>query len=178
MKQTMKILPVTCLSFLLAGSLSAAGFHEGKSQLAPEEQATLLQVKEGEGAFERLWRAPGSEGKWGLLKWDSDHSWAVPDAPPDLLDHLREEIGRVNQGKPQGEDLTLTVTVYRFKKQGFLTNPVGYFELVARNKAGHPVWMAMDHVKSTQSLATSLADSDTRIMGRELYRKIREDFGR
>ena len=58
-----------------------------------------------------------------------------------------------------GEDLTLSVTVYRYKRSGFLTNPVGHFELVARDPKGRAVWMALDQVKSTQSLAESLADS-------------------
>jgi hypothetical protein len=161
---------------LLATTLAAADFHEGRTQLTPEERGRMVQVKEGDGPFERLWKAPGFEGTWGLLKWDPDHSWAVADAPTDLLDQVREEVGQVNQASNKGEDLSLTVTVYRFKKQGFLTNPVGYFELVARNREGKAVWIALDRVKSTQSLATSLADSDSQIMARELRRKIRVAF--
>lgn len=161
---------------LLAATLSAADFHEGRTQLAPEEKSRMIQVKEGDGPFERLWKAPGFDGNWGLLKWDPDHSWAIADAPTDLLDQVREEVGQVNQAASKGEDLNLTVTVYRFKKQGFLTNPVGYFELVARNREGKAVWIALDQVKSTQSLATSLADSDSQVMARELRRKIRVAF--
>jgi hypothetical protein len=164
------------LPALLAATLAAADFHEGRTQLTPEERGRMIQVKEGDGPFERLWKAPGFDGTWGLLKWDPDHSWAVADAPTDLLDQVREEVGQVNQASNKGEDLNLTVTVYRFKKQGFLTNPVGYFELVARNREGKAVWIALDRVKSTQSLATSLADSDSQIMARQLRRKIRVAF--
>jgi hypothetical protein len=164
------------LPALLAATLSAADFHEGRTQLTLEERGRMVQVKEGDGPFERLWKAPGFDGTWGLIKWDPDHSWAVADAPSDLLELVREEVGQVNVGRRQGNDLTLAVTAYRFKKQGFLTNPVGYFELVARNREGKAVWIALDRVKSTQSLATSLADSDSQIMARELRRKIRVAF--
>ena len=164
------------LPALLAATLSAADFHAGRTQLSPEERGRIAQVKDGDGPFERLWKAPGFDGTWGLLKWDPDHSWAVTDAPTDLLDQIREEVGQVNQVPRKGEDLSLAVTVYRFKKQGFLTSPVGFFEMVARNREGKAVWIALDQVKSTQSLATSLADSDSQIMARELRRKIRVAF--
>lgn len=164
------------LPALLAATLSASTFHEGRTQLTPEETAKVVQAQGSTGPFEKLWKAPGFDGTWGLLKWDTDHSWAVADAPPDLLDQVREEVGQVNQQSRKGEDLTLAVTVYRFKKQGFLTNPVGYFELVARNREGQAVWIALDQVKSTQSLATSLADSDSQIMARELRCKLRVAF--
>jgi hypothetical protein len=160
----------------VVATLSAADFHEGRTQLTPEEKTKVAQVQTGNSPFEKLWKAPNFEGTWGLLKWDPDHSWAIADAPTDLLDHVREEVGQVNQVTRKGEDLTLAVTVYRFKKQGFLTNPVGYFELVARNREGQAVWIALDQVKSTQSLATSLADSDSQIMARELRRKLRVAF--
>lgn len=163
------------LSALMAATLSAASFHEGRTQLTPEEKEKIIQVKDG-GPFEKLWKAPGFDGNWGLLKWDPDHSWAVADAPTDLLNHVREEVGQVNQASRKGDDLSLAVTVYRFKRQGFLTNPVGYFELVARNREGQAVWIALDQVKSTQALATSLADSDSQIMARELRRKLRVAF--
>ena len=166
-----------CTSALLLGATLWAGtFHEGKTQLTVEEQALVLQGEQRTEGFERVWRAPEFQGKWHLLKWDPDHSWAVPEAPSDLLDRVREEVGRVNQTPGTGEDLTLSVTVYRYKRSGFLTNPVGHFELVARDPKGHAVWMAMDQVKSTQSLAESLADSDSLIMGRELHRRIRQTF--
>jgi hypothetical protein len=161
---------------LVAATLSAADFHEGRTLLTPEERTRFVQVKEGDGPFEKLWKAPGFDGNWGLLKWDTDHSWAVADAPTDLLTQVREEVGQVNQESRKGEDLTLAVTVYRFKRQGFMTNPVGYFELVARNREGKAVWIAQDHVKSTQALANSLADSDSQIMARELRRKLRVAF--
>jgi hypothetical protein len=164
------------LPALLAATLSAADFHAGRTHLSPEERGRIAQVKDGDGPFERLWKAPGFDGTWGLLKWDPDHSWAVTDAPTDLLDQIREEVGQVNQVPRKGEDLSLAVTLYRFKKQGFLTSPVGFFEMVARNREGKAVWIALDQVKSTQSLATSLADSDSQIMARELRRKIRVAF--
>ena len=176
MKNNLKTITKIILPALLATTLSAADFHEGRTQLSPEERGKIVQVKEAGGPFQQLWKAPGFDGDWGLLKWDPDHSWAVADAPKDLLHLVREEVGQVNQEARQGENLSLTVTVYRFRKQGFLTNPVGYFELVARNQEGKAIWIALDRVKSTQSLANSLADSDSQIMARELRRKIRVAF--
>ena len=176
MKNLLKTITEITLPTLLVATLSAADFHEGRTQLTPEERGRIVQVKAGDGPFERFWKAPEFDGNWGLLKWDPDHSWAVADAPTDLLDQVREEVGQVNQEAHKGDDLSLSVTVYRFKGQGFLTNPVGYFELVARNPEGKAVWIAMDRVKSTQSLSSSLADSDSQIMARELRRKIRVAF--
>lgn len=174
----MNLILKTTSILLLGGALWAGPFHEGKTALSPEEQALVLQDAQPSAGFHRLWRAPGFTGSWHLLKWDAEHSSAVPDAPSDLLDGVREEVGRVNQPPGKGEDLFLTVTVYRYKRQGFLTNPVGYFELVARDAKGQPIWMALDQIKTSQSLAESLADSDSRIMGRELHRKIRQSFGK
>ena len=168
----------TAAAMLLGAALWAGSFHEGKTQLSPEEQSLILQGEQRHEGFELVWRAPDFDGKWHLLKWDSDHSWAVPEAPGDILDRVREEVGRVNQTPGTGEDLALSVTVFHYKPGGFLTNPVGQFELVARDKHGRAVWMALDRVKSSQSLAESLADSDTLIMGRELNRKIRKTFGK
>jgi hypothetical protein len=175
-KKLTRTLAAITFPTLLAATLSAADFHEGRTQLTPEERGKIVQVKDAGGPFEQLWKAPGFDGAWGMLKWDPDHSWAVADAPTDLLDLVREEVGQVNQETRKGDDLNLTVTVYRFKRQGFLTNPVGYFELVARNREGKAIWIALDRVKSTQSLANSLADSDSQIMARELRRKLRVAF--
>ena len=163
-------------ALLMGAALWAGSFHEGKTQLSTEEQSLILHGEQRPDGFERVWRAPEFDGKWHLLKWDTDHSWAVPEAPSDLLDRVREEVGQVNQTPGAGEDLSLSVTVFRYKPGGFLSNPVGQFELVARDKKGRAVWMALDRVKSSQSLAESLSDSDSLIMGRELHRKIRKTF--
>jgi hypothetical protein len=171
-----KIVAASLTALLMGATLGAASFHEGRTQLTAEEQALALKGERREDGFERVWVAPGFQGKWHLLKWDADHSWAVSEAPNDLLERVREEVGRVNQTAGSGDDLSLAVTVYKYKRQGFLTNPVGQFELVARDPKGHAVWIAVDQVKSSQSLAESMADSDSLIMGRELHRKIRKTF--
>lgn len=176
MKFRTQSIAAIALPILLAAPLPAADFHQGRTQLTAEERSQILQVKPRQGPFERLWVAPGFDGSWGLLKWDPDHSWAVPDAPGDLLDQIREAVGEINQDPRQGQDLHLAVTVYHFKRQGFLSKPEGHFELVARNRQGKAVWIAQDRVKRTQSLAITLADSDSQIMARELQRKIRVAF--
>ncbi len=163
---------------VVALGLYAADFHEGRTQLTPDETSQVMQTWAGGGPFQKLWKSPDLDPDWGLLKWDEEHSWAVPEAPGDILRMVREEVGQLNEKPRKGEDLTLSVTVYRYKRMGFLSNPIGWFELVARNRQGRPVWMALDQVKATQSLAVSLADSDTQIMARELRRKLRTAFDR
>ena len=176
MKFRTQAIAAIALPILLAAPLPAADFHQGRTQLTAEERGLLLQVKPGQGPFERLWVAPGFDGTWGLLKWDPEHSWAVPEAPGDLLDQIREAVGEINQEPCKGADLRLSVTVYHFKRQGFLSKPEGHFELVARNRQGKAVWIAQDRVKRTQPPAIIRSDTDSQIMARELQRKIRVSF--
>lgn len=171
---------ITPLVFALAlvsiPAMAGEKFHEGKSALAPEERAAVLSIKEKEGSGFRLaWKNPEIK-TFGLLKWDADSSFAVTDAPPELLDAIRENIGKLNQKDRKGESLSLSVTVFKFKKQGFLTNPVAFFEIVARTKDGKAAWVVIDHVKSTQELAQGLSDTDSAIVGREVFRMMREEF--
>lgn len=164
------------LVLLAVPAFAGDKFHEGKSALTAEEKASVLNIKEKDGSgFSTFWRNPEVK-EFGLLKFDADSSYSIPDAPQDLLDSIRDNIGKLNQKTRPGDPLTITVTVFKFKKQGFLTNPVAFFEIVARTKDGKPAWIAIDRVKSTQELAQSLADSDSAIIGREVFRKMREEF--
>jgi len=168
---------IVVAAVLSSVALVAGDFHPGKSLLTKEEQSPVGVLQEKTEGFSILWKSPDLKG-WHLLKWDADHSAAVPDAPSDLLDRIHEEVSRINQKPGEGEDLFLSVNVYKFKKQGFLTNPVAFFEVVARDKAGKMMWAAIDKVKSTQELAQSLADTDAQIVGREILKRIRVDFTR
>jgi hypothetical protein len=174
----MKRILKTVFALLIAPALGAAAFHEGTTQLSVEERVLLMQSPTHSSDFEAFWSAPEFCGTWHLLTWDTDHASMVPDAPNDLLDRVREEVGRVNQKPGTGDDLALSVTVFRYKRGGFLTNPVGQFELVARNPTGKAVWIAVCRERSSQSKAESLADSDSLIMARELCRKLRRTFAK
>lgn len=164
------------LALVSLPAMAGEKFHDGKSALKPEEKVVVLAVTEKEGSgFRMAWRNPDVK-TFGLLKWDADSSYAVTDAPPELLEAIRENIGKLNQKDRKGEDLILSVTIFKFKKQGFLTNPVAFFEIVARTKDGKAAWVVIDRVKSTQELAQGLSDTDSAIVGREVFRKMREEF--
>jgi hypothetical protein len=49
--------------------------------------------------------------------------------------------------------------------------------LVVRDKAGKVVWAADDEIRPGKELATSLVDPEAAMIGREVLRKIREQFG-
>lgn len=164
------------LALLAVPAFAGDKFHEGKTALSSEEKAAVLNIKEKENTgFSIAWRNPEVK-EIGLLKWDAENSYAVTDAHPELLDAIRDNIGKLNQKDRKGDPLMVTVTVYKFKKQGFVTNPVAFFEIVARTKDGKAAWVVMDRVKSTQELAQGLTDTDSLIIGREVYRKMREEF--
>jgi hypothetical protein len=91
---------------------------------------------------------------------------------------MRDEIGRLNQRYRAGENISLAVTVYRFDKGGIWSGPpTAHYELVARDQQGQVVWAADDKVEAAASLARTLADTSSAIVGREVLRKVRQQFG-
>lgn len=164
----------------LAGCASGTALHVGPSTLATRERATLAQAKKprnGQGEFRRSWKSPAIK-PWALLKWDSDHSSAVPGAPVGLLQAIRDELGRINQRQATGESVTLVVTVYRYDRGGWFSPPSAAYELVARNSNGQAVWFAEDEVSAPPELAHTLADPAELILAREIGRKVRLELGR
>jgi hypothetical protein len=113
---------------------------------------------------------------WNLLRWDTSRSFAVSDAPGDLLQTIRDEIGRLNQRSGGGEDLVLAVTVYYFEKAGFWNGPVADYELVARDMGGGVVWAVDDKIEALEALAQALTDPPSAIIAREILRKLRRQF--
>jgi len=169
---------IVALCFAIACGYASAKekFHDGKTTLSADEKAIVMKVKEKEDkGFSILWKNPNIK-EFGVMKWDSDSCFAVPDAPNDILDSIRDQVGKLNQKDRKGEEVKISATIFKYKKQSFLSNPVAYYELVARNKDGKTVWIAIDQIKPCQELATSLADTDSNIVGREIHRKIREEF--
>lgn len=170
--------PLSILALALCATLSAADKYPVEKPLAPAEvQAALLKVKgdKSDTAFLKSWKAPELKD-FGLIKWDEDGSKAANDCPPALLSTLRENVGMFNQGRKAGEPLTITVNAYHWKAQSFLTNPVVSLEILVKDKAGKVVFAALDQIKSSQSKAESLSDTDAQVMGRELLKKLKNAF--
>jgi len=119
---------------VLAIGCASTGFHEGRTALRKEEQACLVAKKGAPKGvvFERFWTAPRLVAI-GLVQWQEDRSWACPQAPADLLQAIRDELGRLNQQYRAGENISLAVTVYRFDKGAIWSNPTAHYELVARD---------------------------------------------
>jgi hypothetical protein len=164
---------------VLAIGCASTGFHEGRTALRKEEQACLVAKKGAPKGvvFERFWTAPRLVAI-GLVQWQEDRSWACPQAPADLLQSMRDEMGRLNQRYRVGENISLAVTVYRFDKGGIWSGPpTAHYELVARNGKGQVVWAADDKIEAPGSLARTVADTSSAMIGREVLRKVRQQFG-
>jgi hypothetical protein len=71
----------------------------------------------------------------------------------------------------------VSVTVYGYEPQGYFASARCRYELVVRDKAGKVVWAADDEIRPGKELATSLVDPEAAMIGREVLRKIREQFG-
>ena len=170
----MKILMVAAL-FGTAGCAPAV-FHAGRTTLARSERACLAPRKGAtSGIFVRFCDAPEMRS-WGLLRWDASKSFVVSDAPSDLLQAIRDEVGRLNESSRLGEDLALAVTVYRFRRAALWHAPAAYYELVARDMRGQVVWALDDKIEAREELAQTLVDPPSAIIAREILRKLRLQF--
>jgi len=161
---------------VVSAGCASAGFHEGRTTLGKEEQGYLRVKGSGKGSFERFWQSPNLQ-PWGLVQWQEERSWAIPEAPLDLLQSVRDELGRLNQRAGAGENILVAVTVYRFEKAGTWSKPTAYYEMVARDLHGKVVWAVDDKVRATEALAQSLVEAPSSIIAREILRKLREQFG-
>ena len=167
--------------FMAAALLASTGcapavFHDGRTTLARSEQACLAPRKGAPGGiFARSCQVQQMR-PWNLLRWDTSRSFAVNDAPGDLLQTIRDEIGRLNQRSGGGEDLVLAVTVYHFEKAGLWNGPVADYELVARDMGGRVVWAVDDKIEALEALAQALTDPPSAIIAREILRKLRRQF--
>jgi hypothetical protein len=168
--------------FLLWGWLVAAGcastsLHDGRTTLRKDEHGYLVARKGApKSSFERFWRTP-RPASIGIVQWQEEQGWACPQAPADLLQAIRDELGRLNQQYRAGENISLAVTVYRFDKGAILRKPTAHYELVARDPRGQVVWAADDKIEATENLSRSLADTSSAMISREVLRKVREQLG-
>jgi hypothetical protein len=162
---------------MLGLGCATPGFHAGRSSLVGPEQNHLQgKASSPSAVFLRFWQATPPKS-WGMIRWDSARSWAVPSAPTDLLQAIRDEVGRLNQRAPLRDDVMVSVTVYGYEPQGYFSSARCKYELVVRDKAGKVVWAADDEIRPGKELATSLVDPEAAMIGREVLRKIREQFG-
>ena len=170
----MKILMTAAL--LASTGCAPVVFHSGRTTLAPSEQGCLAPPKGAtSGIFARSCQIQPMR-PWNLLRWDTSRSFAVNDAPGDLLQTIRDEIGRLNQRSGIGEDLLLAVTVYHFTKAGLWNAPAADYELVARDMRGRVVWAVDDKIEAREELAQALTDPPSAIIAREILRKLRRQF--
>ena len=162
------------LAVVFAAGCASTGFHEGRTALRKEERAYLVARKGvPKTAFERFWTSPRRPAV-GLVQWWEEQSWAWPESPADLLQSIRDELGRLNQSYRRGENIALAVTVYRFEKGGIWARPTAFYEVVVRDLRGQVVWAADDKIEARANLARSLADSPSTIIAREVLRKVRQ----
>jgi len=166
---------LSALAFI-AGCASP-GLHEGRSALRKDEQGYLGGRPQVVGSpFARFWVSPKRQ-RIGLMQWWEDQSRACPDAPPNLLQSIRDELGRLNQPSRTGDNMFLAVIVYRYDKGGIWMSPTAYYEIVVRDLRGQLVWAAQDSIETRENLARSLADEPATIIAREMLRKVRLVLG-
>ncbi len=159
------------LAALLIGGC-APGFHEGRTTLGKPEQANFIAGQTKRGALERIWVAKDMK-RWGLLRWDADRSGATQDAPPELLQTLRDELGRLNASAGTGKDAYVSALVFRYDRGGLFSHPTAHYELAVRDKSGRLLWAAIDRVEARPDLARTLADTPSQIIAREILRRVR-----
>ena len=161
---------------LAGGCASGPRFHEGPTALAHAERPTLLRVppKQDSSGFRRFWRRPGV--RIGLVKWAEDRSSCVPAAPAELLQAVRDELGKLNQLARPGDDVFVTVTVFRWDR-GFIRSlsDVGY-EVVGRDAGGRLLWTADDVVRVHPTDRRTLVEGDEAVVARVLARKLRTEL--
>jgi hypothetical protein len=163
------------LAICVGGCASSSAFHEGRTALVAKEKTALLGARpKSDGGFQRFWRRPGVA--IGVVKWSEETSSSVDGSPRDLLQAIRDELGRVNRVARTGEDVHVTVIVFRWKAGIFSSTPEVGYEVVGRDRAGQVLWMGEDVVHPSRSLAANLAEGDEAIVAREVGRKIRKEL--
>lgn len=145
-----------------------------QTTLSAREFAPLAQIQADQSGLERFWKREGVVV--GIVKWDSARSRAATEVPPQVMQEIRDEVGRLNQVERPGEDVWLTVNVYRWRKGFFSSTPVACVEIVGRDQLGQVVWMGEGQVEAKAALADSLADTPGIIVAKELLRRLRAEL--
>jgi hypothetical protein len=165
------VLAVSC------GCATSAGFREGRTALSSGEKGleANLPERKGEG-FRKSWKRPGQSAA-GRIKWSEAAASAVPEAPPELLQVIRDEVGRLNQAPISGPAVFLTVTIYRFERRWWGPREVS-IELVIRDEHGQLLWLADDTLRPSEQPEGGLAETESDLLARALVRKLSKALGR
>jgi hypothetical protein len=173
----MKGLLLGCLVAACTACAPRPALHAGPTSLSAREGRALLAAKRTRAdGFERFWLRPRCRP--GLIKWSAERSRAVNEAPPALLEVVRDEIGRLNRTPGEGEIVSLSVTVFEWKRRIFGLPPRVGYEIVGRDRAGQVLWLGQDRMVAPRNQALGLADTDEVLVAREIARKLRRELGR
>jgi hypothetical protein len=111
------------------------------------------------------------------MKWSVDGSRTVPGAPADLLELIRDEVGRVNANPRRGEVVFVTVTVFEWERRFFGRAPRIGYEIVGRDRAGQIIWMGEDRFVAPRESALNLSEPDELLVAREVGRRTKTELG-
>lgn len=164
--------PITVACLAALGCAADPAFHAGRSALKKEErQALIMKKNPNREGLARLWKS--NEGTpTGLLKWSEATSSATTEAPPDLLERTRDELGRLNRSAGSGPDQLVSLTVYEYRRRWWGPAEVSY-ELVGRDPAGRLLWAADDTVRVSKAMAISEVDTESDIFARLMVARLR-----
>lgn len=172
----MPVRVLVVVALMAVGGCAATGKSQRPTSLSARDAALLAKVPEKEdGDFRRVWRHPALR-EWGYIKWDEDRSRNSPGAPADLLQNLRDELGRLNQAAGAGPNLYLAVTVGGYHRGGIFSRPSADLELVVRDGAGRMLWAATGPVAVNPALTESMADSHSVLIAREVLLRMRREL--
>jgi len=157
----------------LSCSAHVAAFRPGES-LSKDEAATLAAKSAPLPSGARVWGGL-AKGQLGLVKWDSRSS-ADQSAPKELLQAVRDEVGRINQRDPGPVNVRLTLEILRYARR-FGGRGAGEFTAVARNQRGQMVWALADSVQPDESERQTAAESDAEVAARSLGKRLRLGLG-
>jgi hypothetical protein len=94
-----------------------------------------------------------------------------------LLQAVRDELGRVNQAERQGEEVRVAVVLVRYGRSGWLRRRTLVYEMCGRTAAGTLLWAAVDELRPSERFRSSVADSESVLLAREITSKFRAAMG-
>lgn len=155
---------------LAAGCATGAAQPAQSSLLDSSERVLLGASHEGAG-FSRFWRLDPAPSM-GLVKWDVDNSGTRPGVPRELLQSIRDELGRVNQAERRGVGVVVAVRLEEYETASFWRRACVRYEITGRTSAGTLLWVVQDNLHPRGTDRASLADSDELVLARGIVGKL------